>query len=456
MKNNMKVLLVQPYTFTVRGLPQPPLALMYVASGAEQAGHEVKILDRNIETNARRVIEEFKPDVVGVTALTGKMLLDGLRVSEFVKKTHPNTSVVWGGIHTSLLPEQTLAEKSIDYVVVGEGEVTFVELLEAIQGKRDPATVLGIGYKENGRIIMNERRPTIKNLDDLPLLPWHLIEPKHYLTHETLLITSRGCPHRCAFCYNRKFHYHQWRGMSPERVREEIDHVQRFHPIRRFRFDDDNFTVNRNRLFGILDFLPREIPIYFETRVDYIDRDMCRRIAEFDDPFLFLGVESGDDAVLKRMKKDATVGQIREAYSLINEFALKSSASFIIGSPGETREETAKTIALIDEIKPTRPSCCIYVPFPGAEFTDQLLREHRLTGFDNLAAWGRLTDAEFAGERQYGEMTSAELNRIYEQYWRKFVTKFITDLRLRWVVAGMVNVVKNKARLIRRKMAGDI
>jgi radical SAM superfamily enzyme YgiQ (UPF0313 family) len=290
----------------------------------------------------------------------------------------------------------------------------------------------------------------------LPLLPWHLIKPENYLAHETLLITSRGCPHRCAFCYNKNFHFHTWRGMSPDRVKAEIDHARQYHPIRRFRFDDDNFTVNKKRFYGILEFLPRDIPLYFETRVDYVDREMCARIAEFDDPFLFLGVESGDDAVLERMKKDVTVEQIRAAYRLINEYELKSSASFMIGSPGETREEIAKTRALIDEIKPTRPSCCIYVPFPGAEFTERLVAENKLVGFNSLEDWGRLTDAELAGNRQYSEMTNDELNRIYEQYWRKFVAKFIRELRLGWVVAGAVNVLKNNARGLKRKMVGDI
>ena len=452
----MRVLLLQPYTFTVRGLPQPPLALMYVAVGALAAGHEVKILDRNIETNTRRVIDDFDPDVLGVTALTGKMLLDGLNVSQYVKAAHPRCRIVWGGIHTSLMPEQTLAEDCIDYVVVGEGERTFAELLEVIAGQRDPADALGVGYKENGRIVMNPPRPPMKNLDDLPLLPWHLIDPANYLAHETLLLTSRGCPHRCAFCYNKNFHHHQWRGMSPERVREEIAHARRYHPIRRFRFDDDNFTVNRKRFFGIMEFLPREIPIYFETRADYIDDEMCREIAGFDDPFLFMGVESGDNGVLRRMKKDFTVDQTREAYALINRYGLKSSASFIIGSPGETREEMDRTIALIEEIRPTRPSCCIYVPFPGAEFTEELLGSGRLAGFDRLADWGRLTDAEFSSERQYGEMTHAELNRVYEKYWRKFVAQFVYELRWRWVLAGAVNVARNKMHSMKKRLAHDI
>jgi radical SAM superfamily enzyme YgiQ (UPF0313 family) len=133
----MRILLVQPYTFTIRGLPQIPLALMYIGVHAEKSGHVVKILDRNLETNARRIIDDFKPDVLGVTSLTGKMILDGIRVSQYVRKRFPNTKIVWGGIHASTMPETTLREDYIDYLVLGEGEISFSELVNAIEHGND-------------------------------------------------------------------------------------------------------------------------------------------------------------------------------------------------------------------------------------------------------------------------------------------------------------------------------
>jgi radical SAM superfamily enzyme YgiQ (UPF0313 family) len=313
----------------------------------------------------------------------------------------------------------------------------------------------GIAYKAGHQIIVNERRPFIKDLDSLPLLAWHLIRPEKYLKYETLLITSRGCPHRCSFCYNRKYHFGRWRGMSARRVKAEIDHVLTFHPIRRFRFDDDNFTVNKKRFYEILDYLPKDIPLYFETRVDYVDEDFCQRVSQFKDPFIFIGVESGDDEMLRKLCKDITVSQIYSAYELINRYNLKTSASFIIGIPGETREQLGKTLALIDRIKPTRPSCCIYVPFPGALLTEELRRKNQLPRLETLEAWVEM-DAEMAGGPQYSEISNQELNRIYKLYWRKLIYNFILTGRLKWIFIGFNNLIINYLRLGRRILNNDI
>lgn len=411
----MRVLLLQPYTFTVRGLPQVPLAVMYIAAEAQAQGHDVCIVDRNIEVNSRKIIDEFRPDIMGVTSLTGTMIIDGLKVTRYVKDRFPDVKVVWGGIHTTILPEQSLAEPGIDYVVIGEGEQTFKELLNALEKNSDVKNIQGLGYKdESGRILINERRPPIKDLDSIALIPWHLIKPSRYVKHETLFITSRGCPHRCAFCYNEKVNFQKWRGMSAERVKKEIEHALFYHPIKRYRFDDDNFCVNKNRFYEILDFLPKDVPLYFESRIEYIDEEFCRRLKEFKDAFVFCGIESGDDEMLKTMRKDLTVEQIRNGYELINKYKINTSASFVIGAPGETRKQLKRTLELIDSVKPTRPSCCIFVPFPGSVFTEALMNEGKLKEFNTLESWGKFTNSEYATTHQYGEVPVKELNKIYK------------------------------------------
>jgi anaerobic magnesium-protoporphyrin IX monomethyl ester cyclase len=453
----MRVLLLQPFTFTIRGLPQVPLAVMYIAGQAQRDGHEVCIVDRNLETNSRKMIDDFKPDVLGVTSLTGTMILDGLKITRYVKNRFPKVKVVWGGIHTSILPEQSLAEPCIDYVVIGEGEATFSELLKAIETKSDMSQIQGLGYKdESGKLIINERRPPIKDLDSISLIPWHLIKPSRYVKHETLFITSRGCPHRCAFCYNEKVNFQRWRGMSAERVKKEIEHAQSYHPIRRFRFDDDNFCVNKKRFYAILDFLPKDVPLYFESRIEYIDEEFCRRLSEFKDAFVFCGVESGDNDMLATMRKDLTVEQIRYGYELINKYKINTSASFVIGAPGETRAQLDKTLALIDEVKPTRPSCCIFVPFPGSVFTESLMVQGKLKEFTTLESWGAFTNSEYATTHQYGEVPVKELNKIYNRYFWNFVLAFALRLRFGWIIIGGINVIKNHIRTLVKKINRDL
>ncbi len=443
----MNVLMLQPYTFTVRGLPQVPLAVMYIGGEAERRGHRVRILDRNLETNSRSIIDEFKPDILGVTSLTGAMLLDGLKISRYVREKFPAAKIVWGGIHTSILPEQSLAEPCVDYVVIGEGEQSFGELLDALEQRLDISGILGVGYKDAaGRPVINERRPPIADLDSIALVPWHLISASRYVAHETLFITSRGCPHRCAFCYNEKFNFRKWRGMSAGRVKREIEHAQAVHPVRRFRFDDDNFCVNKKRFFTILDFLPKRVPLYFESRIEYIDEEFCRRLSEFKDAFVFMGIESGDNDVLARMRKDLTVEQIRHGYDLINKYKINTSASFVIGTPGETRAQLAKTLRLVDDVKPTRPSCCIFVPFPGSVFTESLIASGVLKDFTSLEAWGNFSNSEYAGSYQYSETPVAELNRVYRRYWWKFVLAFALRLRFKWIIVGGANALVNYYR----------
>ena len=187
----MKVLLFQPNTSTLRGTLCPPFGLMYVGAVAREAGHEVMILDRNIDYFSLKKMKGFNPDVVGITAMTGPMLLDAVEVSRQAKRILGNhVPVVWGGVHATILPEQTLENDYVDFVVVGEGEYTFRELLEVL-GRRgkDFRQIEGLAFKESGTVIVNQPRPVIKNLDELPLLPWDLVCARQYFSIE---IVSKG------------------------------------------------------------------------------------------------------------------------------------------------------------------------------------------------------------------------------------------------------------------------
>ncbi len=156
------------------------------------------------------------------------------------------------------------------------------------------------------------------------------------------------------------------------------------------------------------------------------------------------------------MKKGVTVDQIRNAYALINRYRIQTSGSFVIGSPGETRESLQSTLRLLEEIKPTRPSCCIFVPFPGSRFTEDLIKRGELADLRTLADWGAFTDSEYAKGKQYSEITNAELNKIYRRFWRQFVWNFASELRLAWILAGIQNAGTNYWRTFARAFNGDI
>jgi len=440
----MKVLLVQPISSTGRGLPAPPFGLMYMTAMVEREGFEVKILDRNIETDTIKEMKKFSPDILGVSCLTGPMILDGLIVTKKAKDLFGNAiTTIWGGIHPSLLPEQTLMNRYIDIVVIGEGEHTFLELLTALKEKKKLKDVKGIGYKKNGRIILNEKRPLIKNLDELPELAWNRVKAKKYLRYETPLLTSRGCPHRCAFCYNQKFNERKWRGMSAERVLREIEYLESIHPIKRLKFYDDNLTADRKRFFAIIEGIPLDYPLFIETRVDYINNEFINKIKKFSDPYLFIGVESGSPSMLKKMQKDITIPQIKYAFNLLNKNNINTTASFMIGLPGETMEEVQMTLKLVDKINPTRYTCCIYTPYPGSLFYDEIVKENLVKLPQSLEEWGKFSSLETASIN-VSKVDAEYLEKIYKNFWYMSIWKFIKRRRYNWLCVGIHNYLNIK------------
>jgi SAM-dependent methyltransferase len=160
--------------------------------------------------------------------------------------------------------------------------------------------------------------------------------------------------------------------------------------------------------------------------------------------------------MLTTIRKDLTVEQIRHGYELINKYKINTSASFVIGAPGETRAQLNKTLALIDEVKPTRPSCCIFVPFPGSVFTESLIAQGQLKEFTSLESWGTFTNSEYATTHQYGEVPVKELNKIYNRYFWNFVLAFALRLRFGWIIIVGINVIKNHIRTILKKINRDL
>ena len=206
-----------------------PASVLMVAAPLVKAGYKVKIIDQRVDKNWKQtLLEEAAKDplVFGVSALTGAQILNGLEASKLVKACS-SVPVLWGGVHPSLLPKQTLENKYIDFVVVGEGEETLLELIKALETKSPLKKIKGLGYKDNGKIFLSPQREFI-DLDKLPEIPYHLINIENYIEKKSFatgrigrdmaFYTSRGCPHRCGFCYNKEFNKQGWRGKSSEKV----------------------------------------------------------------------------------------------------------------------------------------------------------------------------------------------------------------------------------------------
>jgi len=209
-----------------------PYGILCLASTLEEKGNEVLLIDRNTDPEGiEDIIRTFSPYIVGISVMTGPCILDAIKVSRLTKEINPNIHVIWGGVHPTIFPDMCLSESSVDYVVRGEGDYKIVDLVDGLNNGVNINKIGGISYKQDGKIYHTPNHPFIQNLDKLPYPAWHLLDIDKYTGNRPdgrkyiSMNTSRGCPYRCAFCYNKIFNEFKWRGLSAEKVIEQIHYL---------------------------------------------------------------------------------------------------------------------------------------------------------------------------------------------------------------------------------------
>jgi radical SAM superfamily enzyme YgiQ (UPF0313 family) len=364
-----------------------PLGLLTVATPLDLAGYKVRILDQRLEPDWEQdLLAELKtkPICVGVTAMTGAQIWWGLKASEVVKQ-NSDVTVVWGGVHPSLLPRQTLENPYVDVVVQGEGEETFFELVEALGNKKPLHKVQGIWYKEGGNIKQNPPRPFI-DLNRQPPLSYHLVNIWQHLTNvsgrDALPIeSSRGCPFNCAFCYNTSFQQRQWRALTAEQMLLRMKRVIDEYGLRSFFFSDDNFFTDSNRAYQILDGMVKQrFDIVWgkgDIRLDLLaqlDNDFLRLIERSGCLSLAIGIESGSQRIADLLRKETDISQAVPVNRKLARYRMHLQYLFLIGTPGETEADLAETVSLmlrlVDENQNAAEGVNIFVPYPGTELFD--------------------------------------------------------------------------------------
>lgn len=362
-----------------------PLGLLCIATTMVQRGYTVKIIDGFASASWKKELADAlkeKPLCFGVTSMTGPQILDAIQGSKMMRSLHPDVPIVWGGIHATLLPEQTLENPFVDLIVAGEGETTFDELVKALEAGTPFSKVPGLWYKENGKACFSGRRPFV-DLDAQPPLCYDLVDMDRYrrrlfgMDHISFT-SSRGCPFNCAFCWEPAMNQRQWRNMKPETVLEHIKRIIRNYGIRGFLFTDDNFFVDMERAHKILEMIVREdlgISIgKLQIRADTLcrmDKDYLRLLVRAGVKRLHLGVESGSERVLKMLKKGETIEQIVEANRKLAPYPLVPLYLLMMGLPTETSEELSQSVRLAIRLTDENPQAVktfnIYTPYPGTE-----------------------------------------------------------------------------------------
>jgi len=368
-----------------------PLGILYVGSNLKKQGYNVQlhhILPKEIDITAKN-ISHGKPLWIGFSVLSGMTTYWSAIASRKFKMLCPDIPIVWGGHHATLCAKECLEEDYVDIVIKGEGELTSLELSEALlDPKADMEhlkNVKGISFKTNQKeVIHNQDRNLIENLDTLPL-DFSLLNMDSYINKENRRIisffSSRGCPFNCAFCSTPKFFDRSYRFHSEEYVMEKIDNLKKKHGINTIYFSDDNFYLNKKRARRIIERL-REGGVQCATldvRLDQLEEEDLHFFKVNHVVGLFFGWESGNDRLLKLMRKQLSIDQIREKAELIQRHDITSWGSGIILLPTESFEETMNTVRFSIELRKRLKGSTIgvfrFIPLPKTDLTHLAISE---------------------------------------------------------------------------------
>ena len=422
----MKILLVNPgteYKPRFKTYAVFPNGILYIAAVLEKAGHEVQVFDNVVsQLSPSDYARDFSPDVIGFSVLTGPCIGNALVQSNEFKELLPNVKIVWGNVHPTCCTEQTLTEKSIDFVVRGDGEYTFLELVEyLVKGNTDYHKILGLAWKENGQTIINPPRPFIEKLDDLPDPAWHLIDVKKYW--DITINTSRGCPFKCTFCYNIPFHQGHRADMSVERMIGQIEHLQKKYKAKYIRFFEDNFTYNRHRMREFCQtIIDRKIKIRWDTesRADLSEEDI-KLMAKAGCASTGLGVETGSPRILKYLCKGVELERIRQTYWHFVKNGIVPRVYIMLAVPTETMDDFNETQSFLKSMDNPPFMYMRFVPYPGTPIYYQLLDDGKITTPKNLNEWANFS-VFYATKGNLSELPDSVINEAVSHWARTYAT----------------------------------
>jgi len=409
----------------------PPLGLMYIASVLEKHGFEVKIIDCYLEKskiNLGRILKKESPDIVGISAATPTFGYV-TRIAKMISDNFPDIFIVIGGYHVSAIPRQALSSGLFDAGVIGEGEITFLELVKELQKKYPKLNkIKGLAIKKSNKIIFTKSRPFIKNLDSTPFPARHLVPPlsRYNPTPASykklpvgILISTRGCPSRCTFCDRAVFGC-SYRERSPSNVLDEVEELIYRFGAKELKFFDDTFTLNKKRLFDICDeFNKRKIDIEWSclTKANLVSKEMLMKMKKAGCWQVLFGLESGDPEILKSLNKGITLEQGERAVKLAKKVGLSVRTDFLMGVPGENLTTMGKTLEFAKKINPSFAHFNKFNPYPGTQIYTRLVKEGYRFDLDNfysqLDHLQGIYSPKGISKKQLGEFVSKSYKRFY-------------------------------------------
>lgn len=396
-----------------------PLSLIYAATDSVKQGYGVRILDLRLQQGKwkERVDEVLQQgcSLVGLSVMTGNPIRTSLAISKYIKERSP-VPIVWGGPHPTILPAQTLENEFIDFIIRDWGSRSLCALLRHLKNESvSREDILGLGYKEKGKIVLNPPHCRFEVLDYRDL-PYHLVDINgtqyNRLSNGEVIFpifTALGCPYQCSFCMSpavyAKIQGKKWIPLSEDYVIGHIESIRQRYPFQRLQIYDDDSFIDLDRMANLLEECIRRgfhrgLKIDFRgARVNELDRmddDYLRLLTRAHVEVLAIGVESGSERTLERMKKGITVEQIIRVNRKLARFpTLRPHYNFFCGVPGETYEDLLQTKELLLQLLKEHPGAYLGVgadwkPLPGSVMTDVAVKEYGLRLPQNLMEWASI------------------------------------------------------------------
>jgi radical SAM superfamily enzyme YgiQ (UPF0313 family) len=383
-----------------------PFGLGMLAGYLGQKNKKVRIIDECVTPLTDGLLDEYlrgvePPYIFGISCLTAN-ISRAYEISKTLKERYPNSKVILGGIHATVLPEECLNTGYVDIVVRREGEETLNALYELIKKRADYSSVPGISFIDVGAgIVHNQDAPVMKDLNMLPAFPYHFFEENLHRYNLGFIMSSRGCPYDCIFCSQRSISGRLYRYMEPEKVIEQIDFLVNRYKQRFIDFWDDNFVVNKKWTKRVCELMlenkfHKKAKFGCYTRGDAVNEEMLSCLKEAGFTTIGFGMETASERLMKLINKGETVEANIKGVKLAKKFGFRVAATFIMGLPTETRDERLAAYRLAKELNIDYARFNNACPYPGTKLYEIAKSENRLNvgkNWEHLNSVGALVES---------------------------------------------------------------
>jgi anaerobic magnesium-protoporphyrin IX monomethyl ester cyclase len=428
-----------------------PLSVLTLAAQLDASRYDIRIVDGRVEEDAySKVIDWIDDNVmcIGLSSMTSYQIRDGLTLAQMIKNLYPRMPIVWGGWHPSLMPDQTIQHQLVDALIVGQGEIAFPALVSQLASKRDWSTIPNIIYKDEDGCVKHTPRRSVKFSETEPIeRGYPYIDVENYIQplwgNERVVgyETSRGCPWNCDFCSIGAVYTRRWSALPPNRVVDGVEYLSRHHHVDAIHFFDNNFFVDAHRASNISSFLvDRGLKIRWDGTAiveQFLNftPDYLAHLMESGFYRVIVGVESGDEQVLKMIGKRHENHHVIEMVEKCAQLGIMASISFMVGFPWNPEKDVAETIRLIERIKEIDPRTeillFVFSPYLGTKMF-YVSAEYGMVFPQSLEGW-----ADYTYDRVNTPWITERLRRKIDRYISFFGTKDMSDEIKNFVVGGM-------------------